>query len=447
MASRSLQFKAFRERFDDLVKGVQVDLHGIASRAYAKKLITLDTLQTVTNQQNDIAQRSISLVSSVHTSISVSEDNFAAFVAVLTEEPAVSGLADTLERTLYGLREGPRMEGKVAGSSVGGATAMDLDSGVADTSALSEATNGDMMPPEAELVRPHASSPPYAQTQSSEGGADQSDGDARQSIDQESDGATALATTAHDRMPRVSSSTSISSLEDRYQMRMNLKQKDAAISELEFQVKDLKTRLGDTEREKEQVEVQLQNEQKEWKRVNDKKDEDIQALKNQVEEKDRKIDQYQRKIAELEQEGSRFKEETETTIKAYKEKVKELEQSRKETEDSLARKDAEYLQQLLEKERLISELKQEVARKDIDILKMIAELAECKLREEQQKRCEERREAEAKLCEERQKRCEEQSKAEAKIREEQQKRRGSEAKVEELTAQIAQMKMTRIPEN
>ncbi len=401
MASRFLQFrKAFRECFDDLVKGVQGDLNGIASRAYAKKLITWETLQTVTNQQNDIAQRSISLVSCVHTSISVSEDNFAAFVAVLREEPAVSGLADTLERTLYGLREGPKMEGKVAGSSVGGATAMDLDSGVVDTSALSEATNGDMMPPEAELVRLHASSPPYVQAQP--GGADQSDGNARQSIDQESGG---VATTAHDRMPRVSSSTSISSLEDRYEMRMNLKQKDAAISELEFQVKDMKTRLGDMEKEKEQVEVQLQNEQREWKRVNDKKDEEIQALQNQ---KDRKIDRYQRIVAELEQEidrkkqeDSRFKEETETTIKEYKEKVKELKQSRKETEDSLVRKDAEYLQQLLEQQQLIGELKLEVAHKDNDIQKLRVELAaECKLREEQKKPCEEqqrRRGSEAKL--------------------------------------------------
>ncbi len=141
------------------------------------------------------------------------------------EQYSTDGVEPPPQRTLDRSREGPRMDERGTGSCaacMGGATAMDLDSGV--VSALSEVTNGDMVPPEAELVRPHTSSPPYAQTHSSEGSADQSDGDSwpRQSIDQESDGATAVVTTAHDHMPRVSSSTSISSLDDRYQMRMKV---------------------------------------------------------------------------------------------------------------------------------------------------------------------------------------------------------------------------------
>ncbi len=145
----------------------------------------------------------------------------------IPEQYSTDGVEPPPQRTLDRSREGPRMDERGTGSCAScmrGATAMEADSGVADTSAHSEVTNGDMMPPEPEPVRPHASSPQYAQTHSSEGGADQSDGDSwpRQSIDQESDGATAVVTTAHDHMPRVSTSTSVSSLDDRYQMRMKV---------------------------------------------------------------------------------------------------------------------------------------------------------------------------------------------------------------------------------
>ncbi len=491
----SLQFKAFRERFDDLVKGVQGDLHGIASRAYAKKLITWEALQTVTNQQNDIAQRSMSLVSSVHTSIGVSEDNFAAFVAILKAEPAVSGLADTLERTLYGLREGPRMEGKVAGSStagVGGATAMDLDSGVADadTSALSEATNGDMMLPEAELVSLRNSSPPPDQ---SEGGADQSDYDSRQrnsTFRQEvgqGGGADALVTTPHDRMPRVGPSAS---LDDKYNTRMELAQKDAKISVLEPQVVDLTKRLEDAEREyqkvdreKTEVAAELRNKEAEFQKVTKKKDKEIQHLKKEVESKEKQISEYQQQIAELERESTRAKAENEKTKEDYEERLKQLQQSLEEAQENLKQQDVKYHKELRLWEQKIYELKLQVSDKNTEMERMNAKIANYKaevaemrqkeadekrqqaeekqqameerLREEQEKRQNSEAEAEKKRLDSEakaeKKRLDSEAEAEKRLREEQKKRRDSEAELGELRAKLAQLgmapKMPHLPED
>ncbi len=426
--------QAFQECFDDLVVEVQGDLHGISSRAHARNLISQETLETVTNQQNDIAQRSIILVSSVQASIGVSEDNFDAFVAVLREEPAVSGFADTLERTLQRLqgstwretRDPPRrMDSGIdtaeaerirpvltvpeskgsegSGSTFGPPRRMDFvmcsddatkrnnelpvsvlavpesegSEGSADrqpadggntrpnlnkpdnrrpnveslldvTSMLlwykhvprdcrasksREVTNeGDMTPPESEeigepvgrhsrppdaLVLPcvgisepdrHHSSLPNEpahpiegnSSESSEGiGADQPSDDVQQSIAEDVShsqcgGASVLvsghAITAHDRMSRVSSSTSTSLLEDTYQMRMDLKQKNATISELVLQVENLMTRLDNTEMEKRNVEA-------EFKRVRDEMDEEMKALRNRVEEMEKEVGEYQRQIA------------------------------------------------------------------------------------------------------------------------------------------------------
>ncbi len=453
--------QAFQECFDDLVLEVQGDLHGISTRAHARNLISQETLETVTDQQNDIAQRSIILVSSVQASIGVSEDNFDAFVAVLREEPAVSGFADTLERTLQRLqgstwretRDPPRgidsgmgsarvtlreyygvwparllfvgsgdttkrnneppvsvlavPESKGSEGSAdrqpadGGNTRPDLnkpdnrlsppetywesillkyqrkhkfqsgdpgtgmctgDTGYSTQSR--EVTNeGDMTPPESEEIgesvgrhsRPpdalvplgprvklrfsgdeasvgisepdsHHSNLPNEPAHPSEGnssepechhsnlpnepsegiGADQPSDDVQQSIAEDVGhsqcGGTSVlvsghATTPHDPMSRVSSSTPTSLLEDTYQMRMDLKQKNATISELVLQVENLMTRLDNTEMEKRNVEAELQDKQAEFKRVRDEMDEKIKALQNRVEEMEKEVGEYQRQIA------------------------------------------------------------------------------------------------------------------------------------------------------
>ncbi len=115
-AQASPKSAIFRENFDYLVNSVQMDLNRIARRAYAKGLIGGDTFDSVRNQTKNGSDRASELISAVQRRIEVSEETFDVFIAILREEPVVSGVADSLEQAARP-RGRPRGGGGVDGGS------------------------------------------------------------------------------------------------------------------------------------------------------------------------------------------------------------------------------------------------------------------------------------------------------------------------------------------
>ncbi len=452
----SLQFKAFRERFSDLVEGVKLDIDRIASEAYSKGLITPSTRQTVSNYSTDITTRSTSLVSAIHGQVGVSEEAFGVFLEILRKEPAISTLGDTLEDTLLVLESRSeqrtrKMEGKGAGSggADGGASVMEADSGIGANSTPSVPTNGEVAPQGAELASLHHS----LYTRNGPGVSQPDCGTGKPLTIQDRQevgvpaGGNSLVAASQSLMPRVGSSSSVSSLEDKYHLRMELAQKDAMISELEYQGDDLRKRLDksqkeieDAQREKEDVVMQLKSKEADLQRVTKQKDKEIQCLQDEIKKKEGEIAEHEHRFAEKEKEYAESRRRHGVAVEQLEKQIVDMkeEHDRKheaiaqlsQAKASLAQKNESYSEELRRREQEIFDLKLKLAHKDVAMAKMEAGfLVEIERLKHQ--------ETEERLRQ-----------SEKERQDAQQKHRDSLSEGEELKAQLAlaQLKLKEIPE-